>query len=392
MIISNMFIKAFKSMYDLVFPLDEKISVLIGANESGKTNVLRSLEAFKYEVPYDNSLTCQYSDYYYQGRCPEIAVEFSRLSDDNRNVLVQFDEAFRETDTFIIKREGPKIKDYRLFVDENEIKIEDMKSLLDYLPRILFFNSIPLIKNRVDLASLLDGREAYITERNLLKIGGIDNFEIIFEDSTRGRRASEEASRAITDQIRRVWSQEPTIEIKLNVNGKILYIDICDSTTVFDTPESRSLGFRWYLSFYINFIAQTMQAKSHEYIFLIDEPGIHLHPAGQKDLVKVLEDLADRNQILYTTHSPFMINRQFPNRVRLVSKDKDGTKIDNEAYRQDWKPLRSSIGLMIGDLFFFNDNTGVIVEVPHMKLSFMDKLKKLKLWETESNTIEKTAN
>lgn len=383
MIISNIFIKAFKSMYDLVFPLNEKISVLIGANESGKTNLLRSLEAFKYEVPFDNSLTCQYSDYYYQGRCPEIAVEFSTLSKENRNILVQFNEAFKETESFIIKREGPQIKDYRLFIEENEVKVSDMKLLLDYLPRILYFNSIPLIKNRVDLSSLLDSKEAYITERNLLRIGGIENFEIIFEDSTRGRRASEEASRTITDQIRHVWSQEPTIEIKLNVNGKILYIDICDSTTVFDTPESRSLGFRWYLSFYINFIAQTFDAKSNEFIFLIDEPGIHLHPAGQKDLVKVLEDLSERNQILYTTHSPFMINRAFPQRVRLVSKDKDGTKIDSEAYRQDWKPLRSSIGLMIGDLFFFNDNTGMIVEVPHVKLKFLDKIKKLKIWESE---------
>lgn len=392
MLVSNIFIKAFKSIYDMVFPLDEKISVLIGANESGKTNLLRSLEAFKYEIPFDNSMTCQYSDYYYQGRCPEIAVEFSNLSDENRNTLVQINEAFRDTNKFIVKREGPKIKDYRVFIEENEVKIKDIKELLDYLPNILFFDSIPLIKNRVDLASLIDGKDSYITERNLLKIGGLSNFEVIFEDSTRGRRASEEASRAITEQIRRVWSQEPTIEIKLNVNGKVLYIDVCDSTTVFDTPESRSLGFRWYLSFYINFIAQASEVNSNELIFLIDEPGIHLHPAGQKDLVKVLEDLADRNQIIYTTHSPFMINRTYPQRVRLVFKDKDGTKVDSEAYRQDWKPLRSSIGLMIGDLFFFNDNTGVIVEVPSVKFKFMERFKKFKFWESEIEQLPNQHN
>lgn len=183
----------------------------------------------------------------------------------------------------------------------------------------------------------------------------------------------------ITEQIRRVWSQEPTIEIKLNVNGKVLYIDITDDTTVFDTPESRSLGFRWYLSFYINLLAQSFEARANEFVFLIDEPGIHLHPSGQKDLVKVLEDLAAKNQLIFTTHSPFMINREYPQRVRLVTKTKEGTRIDSEAYRQNWKPLRKSIGLMIGDLFFFSEK-GIIVEVPGEKLSLKNKIR---FWNKE---------
>jgi predicted ATP-dependent endonuclease of OLD family len=229
----------------------------------------------------------------------------------------------------------------------------------------------------VTLRDLLDGREEFRTERNLLRIGGINSPEIIFEDTTRGRRASEEAGRLITQQIRRAWSQEPTVEIKLNVNGSILYIDISDGTTVFDTPESRSVGFRWYLSFYINFIAQTFEARANEFVFLIDEPGIHLHPAGQRDLSRVIEDLAIKNQIVYTTHSPFMINREHPNRVRVVSKDKDGTRVDSEAYRENWKPLRSSIGLMIGDLFFFSDS-GMILEVPSKGFPFVRKTVKPK--------------
>ncbi|MDZ7343862.1 MAG: AAA family ATPase [candidate division KSB1 bacterium] len=138
---------------------------------------------------------------------------------------------------------------------------------------------------------------------------------------------------------------------------------------MFDTPESRSLGFRWYLSFYINFIAQTFDARANEYIFLIDEPGIHLHPAGQKDLTRMMEDLAAKNQVVFTTHSPFMINREHPERVRLVSKEKDGTRIDSEAYRENWRPLRSSIGLMVGDLFFFSDR-GLMIELPTKKFSF----------------------
>jgi predicted ATP-dependent endonuclease of OLD family len=367
MLISSVQIKAFRSIFELTLPVDPKVCVMIGANESGKTNILRAIESFRPDFPFSNHLTCQYSDYYYQGKCPEITFDFNQISRDNKRYLIMVSEAFKDAEKFSVKKDGPDLGNYHVFINNEEIKIANMRRLLELLPKILYFENISLIKNRVELDTLMNGDKNYLTERNLLKIGGLqNNFEIIFEDSTRGRRASEEAGRLITQQIRRVWSQEPTMEIKLNVNGKVLYIDISDGTTVYDTPESRSLGFRWYLSFYINFIAQTFEAKSNEYFFLLDEPGIHLHPAGQKDLTRVIEDLAVKNQLIFTTHSPFMINREYPQRVRLVTKGREGTKVDAFAYRENWKPLRRSIGLVIGDLFFFNDSS-LILEVPSRK-------------------------
>lgn len=369
MIISRVFVRAYKSIFELAFPLDAKITSLVGANESGKTNILKALHSFSTGAPFDSTLTCQYSDYYYQGKCPEVALEFSQISKENRRNLLRFNEAFKDSETILVKKEGPSLDDYHVFVGESEIALREKDMFLASLPKLLYFDVIQLLKNRATLSDLMDGGDYYRTERNLLRIGGINNPEIIFEDSTRGRRASEEAGRLITQQIRRAWSQEPTIEIKLNVNGNILYIDISDGTTVFDTPESRSLGFRWYLSFYINFIAQTVDARANEFIFLVDEAGIHLHPAGQKDLIKVMEDLSIKNQIIYTTHSPFMINRENPQRVRLVVKDKDGTTVDSEAYRENWKPLRNSIGLMISDLFFFSER-GISEDSQTKKMSF----------------------
>ncbi len=382
MTISSVFMHAFKSILELTAPFDPKISVLIGPNESGKTNILKAMASFNYDAEFDYSLTCQYSDFYNQKKCPEVAIEFCNISKEKRTQLIKISESFKNIESFYVKKEGAELTDYKVFIDDNEVPISDMKSLLQCLPKILYFDDIPLIKNRVDFYSLVDGRPGFTTERNLLKIGGLQNFEMIFEDSTHGRRASEQASRIITEQIRKVWSQEPTIEIKLTVNGKVLYIDLSDNTTVLDTPESRSLGFRWYLSFYINFLSQTQEASANEYVFLIDEPGIHLHPAGQKDLVKVLEGLSLRNQVIYTTHSPFMINREFPERVRLVTKSMEGTHVDSEAYRQNWKPLRKSIGLMIGDLFFFSENS-LILEVPREKLSIA---KKLRFWGKEKKS------
>ena len=87
MIISNLFIRAFKSIFELTLPLDPQITILIGPNESGKTNILKSLESFKVESPFDSTSTCQYSEHYYQKKCPEIAIEFTNFTKENRKDL-----------------------------------------------------------------------------------------------------------------------------------------------------------------------------------------------------------------------------------------------------------------------------------------------------------------
>ena len=121
-------------------------------------------------------------------------------------------------------------------------------------------------------------------------------------------------------------------------------------------------------------IATTNEAKANEYLFLLDEPGLHLHPSGQKDLTHLLENLSHKNQLIYTTHSPFMIDRNHPQRVRVVVKSEKGTQVDNEAYRENWRPLRQSIGLTVGDLFFFS-NKGIVLEIPSKKSNLFGKKK-----------------
>jgi predicted ATP-dependent endonuclease of OLD family len=373
MILRNIDIKAFKSINELQATLNPQITVLIGANGSGKTNVLKSLESFRSDIPFDSSCTCQYSNNYYMGKCPEITLEFADIGKAHLKNLVKASELFKDVESFKIRRDGPELSDYHLILNDTVVENIDMSKVLNQLPKILYFCEIPLLKNKIDFDSLNSNRLEFLTEKNLLKIGGIEDYSLIFEDSSKGRRAIEEASRIITEQIRRVWSQEPTIEIKLHVNGNVLYIDFSDSTTVLDPPESRSLGFRWYLSFYVNFITQVYVGKSKGFIFLIDEPGIHLHPAGQKDLVKVLEDLAERNQVVFTTHSPFLINRKNPDRVLLIYKGKIGTRVNSKSYKDNWKPLRKQIGLTIGDMFFFNDNS-LVIELPSNKTTgFLSK-------------------
>lgn len=380
--ISTIEIKAFKSIMDLEILFDPQTTVLIGPNESGKTNILKAIEAFNPAFKITKELTCQYSTYFNEGKFPDITIEYTNIEPRAKSEFVNIHPGLKDAKNIKIKKNGAQASDYNIILQDREIPIPDPTKIFKFIPRNLYFDEIPLLKSVVRLQELESSDARFKGERDLLNIGGITKYHEIFEDSIRGRRRREEASRFLTEQVREVWTQDPTLEFKFNVNGDVLHVDISDETTVFDTTETRSQGFWWFISFYVNFMTQTIKERRDNYIYLIEEPGIHLHPSGQKDLVRLIEILSQKFQILYTTHSPFMINRAYPHRVRLISKTRKGTEADNEAFRDNWKPLRNSIGLMIGDLFFFGDS-GILLELPTKKLPFMKKMRAMKIWRDE---------
>jgi hypothetical protein len=88
---------------------------------------------------------------------------------------------------------------------------------------------------------------------------------------------------------------------------------------------------------------------------MFDEPGVFLHPSGQYDLMQVLETLSQENQILYVTHSLFMLNKTFPQRHRLIQKNESGTTLNGKPYTGKWEAAISALGLTLtGTILFAN--------------------------------------
>jgi len=101
-------------------------------------------------------------------------------------------------------------------------------------------------------------------------------------------------------------------------------------------------------------------------ILLMDEPGIHLHPRAQRDLVQVIRSLSEQTQIIYTSHYPYLMDRNFPGQLRLLQAGRGGVTIENKPYHVQgesiaWEPIRTGLGLTVGDSFLF-DEYNVIVE------------------------------
>ncbi|MDK9700106.1 MAG: ATP-binding protein [bacterium] len=128
--------------------------------------------------------------------------------------------------------------------------------------------------------------------------------------------------------------------------------------------ESRSKGFQWFFSFYLVFLVESAEGHK-DAILLLDEPGLHLHPTAQQGLIAFFERLSEKNQLLYSTHSPFLIDGEHIHRVRPVTEDRLGhSTISAETWPADRDtifPLQAAAGYaMIKGLFQHKNN--ILVE------------------------------
>lgn len=161
------------------------------------------------------------------------------------------------------------------------------------------------------------------------------------------------------------WSQRRH-KIRYQADGDYFRIWIADDRRedVAIELEARSKGFQWFFSFYLVFLVESDDGH-RDAILLLDEPGLHLHPTAQQELIAFFEKLSETNQLAYTTHSPFLIDGKHLHRVRPVKEDDTGhSRITAETWPEDREtifPLQAGAGYaMIRGLFKHEKN--VLVE------------------------------
>ena len=173
------------------------------------------------------------------------------------------------------------------------------------------------------------------------------------------------ASIDISGKFSEWWSQRRH-KIRYQADGDYFRIWITDDRRqdVEIELEARSKGFQWFFSFYLVFLVES-EGGHKDTILLLDEPGLHLHPTAQQELIAFFEKLSETNQLAYTTHSPFLIDGEHLHRIRPVKEDDTGhSRITAETWPEDREtifPLQAAAGYaMIGGLFQHRKN--VLVE------------------------------
>ena len=177
------------------------------------------------------------------------------------------------------------------------------------------------------------------------------------------------ASVDLTEQIVSAWNPDPNraeaSKLKIKADGQYLKVVVEDELGVEIELDQRSEGFQWLVSFFVVFFAEA--ADKHENaILLLDEPGLHLHGLKQRDFRETISRLAAKNQILYTTHSPFLVGPDELDMVRVVDMTdrKGGTKVHGDLSSSDpaaLLPLQEALGYDLAQSLF-SQTRNLVVE------------------------------
>lgn len=297
------------------------------------------------------------------------------------------DEALVEIDEDD-QREISRIRAVRAAISISTQRASALDVLRSRIPQFVYFSTYFQVRPRIDLKSLAareatgDIDEGYdFGNLCLLKVVGLTAKELYDlataapdeahyhgnpDGLTEAVKAHQDklddrqnrlnaASVSLTRQIRKVWGDERTT-LRFAVDGQYLKVVVVDDLGVEVELDQRSEGFRWLVSFFVVFRAQS-EGNLKNAVLLLDEPGLSLHALKQQQFRYTVGELADTNQVIYTTHSPFMVGSDELDLVRIVEmKDREsGTKVHTRISVDDPKslyPLQAALGYELAQSMF----------------------------------------
>lgn len=264
--------------------------------------------------------------------------------------------------------------------------------LKDAMPKYVYYSNYGNLDSQIYLPQVLqnlsrdnlglkDAAKAR-TLKTLFKFVGLDPREITeMGANPNGNPSSEEieriakrkkereillssASSSFTKAFNEWWKQG-NYTFEFQADGDFFRIWVSDKVRPERIElEARSTGLQWFFSFYLVFLVESEQHHRNA-VLLLDEPGVTLHPLAQKNLFAFFESLSEKNQMIYTTHSPFMVDSDHLERVRSVYIDNNGKTVVSSNLRslertlgvnqsQSIYPAHAALGLTVSDTLLIN--------------------------------------
>ena len=229
---------------------------------------------------------------------------------------------------------------------DNAAKVRTLRMLFEYVKlnptEILELGKDPFTQERVVTVTVIEKHDtrypqnAPITEETT-EIVDITPKEVEIKKAQANKSERKiqlnSASSNFTKKLKDWWKQGD-YTFMFDADGDYFKIWVSDKNR-HDPIElrQRSTGLQWFFSFFLVFLVESQEAHKGT-ILLLDEAGLTLHPLAQKDLVGFFENLAKDNQLIHTTHSPFLIDTNNIDRVKVVYSDSNGYTLSSNNLRE----------------------------------------------------------
>lgn len=258
---------------------------------------------------------------------------------------------------------------------DKEAQQEARKWVTSKMPIFIYLDEYPELNGHQNISEYLNRKshpeQLTLADRNfekLCKVASLKPEELnrLLDQNERETRnqLANRASAVVTTEIKRLWKDRP-LKVRFNLDAQHLDTFISDPNSIYDVEvnlDERSRGFKWFFSFYITFAADTSGGQAEDAILLLDEPGLYLHAKSQSDLLAHFEK-DFQNQIIYTTHSPFMVPTHALDSIRTVNIAEDTkTTVTNDPTgdARTLFPLQAALGYDLTQSLFISSNNLVV--------------------------------
>jgi len=412
--------------------MEEGITTIVGANESGKSQLLTAIECALTGQGIKPSDFCRYSQFFAVDQAmlrPDFGVELMSLDDAERAAIAAACNLASppEFTRFALFRFGRG--ENRVYLREAEdwsthpvANIAALQGLLpipfvidahvplpDSVP-VVFLQSGTLAAERTRKERrLLDGflygnsgwfespqavtqqapsisqafqrqaapdsaveQEMRLAEDLLVKVARVDR-SAFSELLNAVQEGDEGYANGIVERINekltvslnfpRWWSQDKEFRLLVTLRDRDLVFTIRDRTGTEYSFNERSGGLRYFLSYFVQYLSHKPPSSGTRELLLMDEPDVYLSSQGQQDLLKIFDGFAappdgrPACQVMYVTHSPFLIDKNHGDRIRVLEKGEgeEGTRVVKNVARNHYEPLRSAFGGFAGETTFISN-------------------------------------
>lgn len=285
--------------------------------------------------------------------------QFKNVATNNINNIS--DEKERERFSTLLEKTLNNLTELE---QQTTLKIQLLDQLKEkWIPNFILFSSFDdIFPNKIPIPEL----ETNEWIEDLSVISDL-NAETIKGSSDREKHMhKKKVNIALNKDYGKFWTQD-TASLKIEWDSQNLYFWIEEDDYLYE-PSLRSKGRQWHLAFYVKVSARAKEDLPN--IILIDEPGLFLHAQAQKDILGKLEDSAEKTQLIFATHSPYLLEADKLNRIRLIHRTKkEGTKIENKIHaladKETLTPILTAIGLELNTGIAHIDKVkNVVVEGP----------------------------
>ena len=296
--------------------------------------------------------------------------EFSDLTNE-KNLFTDFKNAT----TLNIPQIDEKERDnFSKLLTETEAEIQNLENsfvtkgkfleaLKQWIPNFILFTSFEdVFPNKIPFAEL----ETNEWIKDLSVISDLDVATIKNSPDRDKHKHKKDVNITLNKDYKKFWTQDIS-NLSVDWDSQFLYFWIEEDDYPYE-PSLRSKGRQWHLAFYVKVSARANENVPN--IILIDEPGLFLHAKAQENVLSKLEDSAKKTQLIFATHSPYLLEADKLNRIRLVHRTKKfGTRIENKVHaladKETLTPIMTAIGLELNaGISSLDKVNNIIVEGP----------------------------